>query len=199
MNLSRSQRTELRRQNGAVLIISLVLMLILTILGLTAANTTTLQSKMSINMADRNMALQAAEHAMRIAENQLQTWINEQNAIIRYDSTKKGEYQGNGVYIFDEAAAKQPWELGTAKWDSTDSTDAGAISHGDVTMPTTKNPRYMIAVSPDNVNAQQVALEGAGQGELPDLVGRRYTITAMGWGAQDNTRVKIQVEYYSPF
>lgn len=199
MNLSRFQGTKHRHQNGTVLVISLVLMLILTILGLTAANTATMQSRMSINMVDRNIALQAAEHAARIAENQLQTWINEQNSIIRYDSSKKGQYQGNGVYIYDETAVKQPWEFGTAKWDNTDSADAGPVSQGDVTMSTTKNPRYMIAIYPDNTNAQQVALEGTGQSELPDLVGRRFTITAIGWGAQDSTSVKIQVEYYSPF
>lgn len=190
------------QQRGAALIISLILLLIMTIVGISASMNTTMQSKMAGSIADRNMALQAAEHAMRVAEGKLQGWINSGNAILTYDAAKAGQFISSGtdrVYLFDALAAAQPWDLNTAKWDTTDSMDAGAITQDSLTLPVSKNPRYMIAVYPDNTNAQTKALEGVEQGALPEMVGRRYTLSATGWGAQANTRSTIQVEYYSPF
>jgi len=197
-----SHHNGLSAQRGAALIISLILLLIMTVVGISASMNTTMQSKMAGSIADRNMALQAAEHAMRVAETKLQGWINSSNAILTYDQTKIGQIVSSGtdrVYLFDADAATQPWDLGTVKWNATDSMDAGAITQDGHTLPVDKNPRYMIAVYPDNTNAQTKALEGVEQGALPEMVGRRYTLTATGWGAQANTRSTIQVEYYSPF
>jgi len=180
-------------QKGSALIISLILMFVLTILALSSASNTILQTKMSTTIADRNLALQSAEFAARIAEEQLQKWINTQNKIISNNSTLKETKIG--VYIHDPVKATQPWELNTAKWDSTDSIDAGSIANS----KTIKNPRWMLAVYPDNTNAQAASLEGVEQGALPEMVGRRYTITAVGWGSNATTHSKIQIEYYSPF
>lgn len=191
-----------RKQRGAALIVSLILLLIMTVIGISASMNSTMQSKMAGSMADRNMALQAAEHAMRIAEGKLQGWIKTQNAILTYDAAKAGQFISSGtdrVYLFKADAATQPWDLNTVKWNNADSMDAGAITADGHTLPVDKNPRYMIAVYPNNANAQTKALEGVEQGALPELVGKRYTITATGWGAQANTRSTIQVEYYSPF
>lgn len=59
------------RQNGASLVVAMVVMLILSILGLAAMNNSTLQERMANNMRDRNVALQAAELALRDAERDL--------------------------------------------------------------------------------------------------------------------------------
>lgn len=50
---------------------ALVILMLLTLLGLTAMNTTALEEKMSNNVKDKNIALQAAEAALVLAEN----WI----------------------------------------------------------------------------------------------------------------------------
>lgn len=57
-----------RHQRGTALIISLVFLLLLTILGVTAVSTSTLQEKMAGNMKDQNMAFQAAETGLRGGE-----------------------------------------------------------------------------------------------------------------------------------
>lgn len=62
------------RQNGVALIISLLLLLVMTLVGITAMRTTTLEEQMSTNMRDRNLAFQAAEAALRDA----QAWLNAQ-------------------------------------------------------------------------------------------------------------------------
>lgn len=58
----------LNNQRGVVLIASLLILLLLTLLGLTAMQTTTLEEKMAGNTSDRTLAFQAAEAALRDAE-----------------------------------------------------------------------------------------------------------------------------------
>ncbi len=57
-----------KHQSGVVLAISLIMLVLLTLIGLSAMQTTTLQEKMSGNMLDKNIAFQAAESALKAAE-----------------------------------------------------------------------------------------------------------------------------------
>lgn len=61
-----------RRERGVTLVVSLVFLLLLTILGITSIGTSTLQEKMAGNLRDMDMALQAAESALRDGEARLQ-------------------------------------------------------------------------------------------------------------------------------
>lgn len=54
--------------SGLALFISLVMLLILTILGVSAVQTTSMQERMARNARDTSMAFQAAESALRDAE-----------------------------------------------------------------------------------------------------------------------------------
>jgi len=67
----RSQRLgvrSVRRQRGVALVVSLVFLLVLTIIGVTAMQSATLQERMAGNARDRNVAFQAGERALRAAE-----------------------------------------------------------------------------------------------------------------------------------
>lgn len=57
-----------RRQSGAVVIIGLIILLILTLLMLTSVRVSILQERMAANMRNQNIAFQAAESALREAE-----------------------------------------------------------------------------------------------------------------------------------
>lgn len=59
------------RQRGAVLAVSLILLLVLTLLGVTAMQSTMLQERMAGNAREISMAFQAAEAALRDGENAL--------------------------------------------------------------------------------------------------------------------------------
>ncbi|MCP5278015.1 MAG: hypothetical protein H6935_06605 [Thiobacillus sp.] len=59
------------RQRGAALVVGLVIMVVLTVLGITAARMAGLEERMAGNMRDRALALQAAEMALRDAERDL--------------------------------------------------------------------------------------------------------------------------------
>lgn len=58
-------------QRGAALIISLIFLLLMTLIGVTSMQTTTLQERMAGNARDRNLALQSAEAGLRQGE----TWL----------------------------------------------------------------------------------------------------------------------------
>ena len=55
-------------QSGAVLIISLIMLLLLTLLATTGMQSTSLQEKMAGNLRDKSLAFQAAESALNVAE-----------------------------------------------------------------------------------------------------------------------------------
>lgn len=60
------------KQKGAVLIVSLLLLLVTTMLGITSMSTTVMEEKMAGNSRQKQLAFQAAEAGLRQAE----TWLN---------------------------------------------------------------------------------------------------------------------------
>ncbi|TCT22889.1 pilus assembly PilX family protein [Thiobaca trueperi] len=62
------QQSLRHRQHGTVLVIGLILLLLMTLIGVTAIQTTSLDERMAGNARDRNLAFQAAEAALREAE-----------------------------------------------------------------------------------------------------------------------------------
>ncbi len=65
------------KQQGAVLIVSLIFLSILTILGISSVRGSILQERMSFNSREQNLALQAAEAALRDGE----LWLQRQRII----------------------------------------------------------------------------------------------------------------------
>jgi type IV pilus assembly protein PilX len=62
------------RQNGATLVIAMLLLLVLTVLGLTTMNMTRLEERMAGNSRDVNLAFQGAEAGLRDAEERVRAW-----------------------------------------------------------------------------------------------------------------------------
>lgn len=63
----------LQDEKGAVLITGLILLLLLTLLGVTAMQGTTLQERMAGNLEQQDLAFQAAEAGLRAGENYVET------------------------------------------------------------------------------------------------------------------------------
>jgi type IV pilus assembly protein PilX len=62
------------RQRGAVLVTSMLLLLVLTIIGVTVMQMSRMQERMAGNARDVNLAFQAAEGALRNAEREVSSW-----------------------------------------------------------------------------------------------------------------------------
>jgi type IV pilus assembly protein PilX len=95
-----------QRQRGVALIMALVFLMILTIIGVTALSTTSLQEKMAGNVQDKNTAFQAAESALREAE----------GIVLAWNSGTTPAFTGNGYYQPKLATDPYPWWAIDATW-----------------------------------------------------------------------------------
>lgn len=181
----------LKKQSGVVLIVSLVLLLVLTLLALAATRNTLMQTKMSANLADRDRALQAAEFSLVQAEEALKTVVRKSD--IGQQGLKTNLFSGNGIYDVNSTyIANPPFQATT--WGDSNSADAGPVQMGQNNMNLSQNPRYMLGIYPKNdVTAN---LLGADEALGLNSSNQRIEISALGWGAQANTHVKIQTEYF---
>ena len=65
-----------RQQRGVTLIIALIFLAVLALLGATAAQNSVLEERMAGNTRDRDLAFQAAEAALKDAENLSKAFLN---------------------------------------------------------------------------------------------------------------------------
>ena len=72
--MNRINNRQIDKQSGAVLIVSLLMLLVTTMLGITSMSTAVMEEKMASNSRQKQLAFQAAESGLRFAE----TWPNEQ-------------------------------------------------------------------------------------------------------------------------
>lgn len=86
-------------QSGVALVLALVFLLLLTLIGISALNTTSLEEKMANNAKDRNLAFQAAESALNLGE----SWI--------YAQIGKPYFPNNSVGLYvPETDATPVWD-----------------------------------------------------------------------------------------
>jgi len=80
-----------RKQRGAILVVALIMLLLLTLIGIGSMQGTTLQERMAGNMRDEGLAFQAAETALRQGEATLTSISTIQNmAVTRNETTISG-------------------------------------------------------------------------------------------------------------
>ena len=100
---------QINHKEGAVLIISLIMLLLLTIIGVTAIQTSSLEEKMAGNMRDQNLAFQAAESALRVGETETATiaasdfYTGSTNPLsdINWANAAVRTYSGGALYIIE--------------------------------------------------------------------------------------------------
>lgn len=89
-----------KRQEGAVLVISLVLLLVLTLMGVAGMNTSTMQERMAANAQNSNRAFQGAESSVWALLEQL---YDNDLSLLR-DSMKSADEKSNVVsYTLDSS------------------------------------------------------------------------------------------------
>jgi len=115
-----------RRQRGVTLVVSLIFLLILTILGVTAMNTSTLQQKMAGNLRDADMALQAAETGLRGGESAL-------NALFVGGKPAANSTGSNGIWLTGSTDV-----LTDSWWTAHSVVYSGSVTNA------YENPRYLI-------------------------------------------------------
>jgi len=165
-----------QKQSGVVLIISLIILLLLTIIGVTAMQVTGLEEKMAGNHKDKNVAFQATEAALRDSEQDIKS--SRVSGLTSMDaSCTNGLCYNAGMpilHIEDQAALV-----------------ANATGYGNYTaaqnligIPTSQQPRYLIV---------GMKLWPAGAASWKYM----YKVTALAQGGQSTTQSILQ-EVYAP-
>lgn len=175
------------RQTGVALILSLVILLILTILGLSEVESTSLQQRMSLNARDNDLAFQAAESAIREGE----TFLSTNTSLLIFQNTNT-----NGRY---DVPDNGPVDLSTFDWKV-----AGNDSRGYETVSTNiagvaAQPEYIIewvktvVSQQDTLNLANIG-QGTGSGRT-----QVFRITAYGTGGTSSAHVMLQTTYGKRF
>lgn len=173
--------TAIRRERGVALFISLVLLLVLTIVGVSAVQTTTLETRMARNEHDTLLAFQAAESALRDAEAFLLA-----NVASVEDTDAFTPAGAAGLWDVADPGDPDPWDVANI-WTGGQSvvapTDTGAV----VAEP----PRYLIEHLGDVASVENPYQLTP---DYPDPVDRvaMFRITARGVGGSANARVLLQ-------
>ncbi|MCC5872074.1 MAG: hypothetical protein JJU22_06730 [Gammaproteobacteria bacterium] len=168
-------------QRGMALFLALVVLLIITVLGVSGLQTTTLEERMAANSRDRDLAFQAAEAALLDAERFLNSAVvgNFNNANGRYliNAAERPIWHGNnqqagqGVFVY---SVNRP----------------GGGAQAAPIPGVARQPEYFI---------EQYPVIAAAGGSLEAGVAAEglafFRVTARGFGGRENTQVILQIGY----
>ncbi len=168
-------------QRGFVLFIALVVLLIMTVVGVSAINTTSLEQRMARNTRDSMLAFHAAEVALSDAER----FIDGLNNVAAFSDTGDG-----GLWTAAGFGEVQRWEI-DGVFDGGQSVPAATPVQG-----VAAQPRYIVeyvtdVVREENANAAENTY---GARAAVDRV-RVFRVTARGVGGSATARVLLQTTY----
>lgn len=172
------------RESGVVLFISLVMLLIITVLGISSVQSTSMQERMARNARDTNLAFQSAESAIKDAEEFIETF------------TSLAAFPNNAAGLYVEPVFGDPSNWTEVDWDAgTGYRDVGITT---ITGVATQ-PKYIVefvktVVSEvDRLNLDNIGQStGFGRSQV-------FRITVYGTGGTDNAHVVIQSTYGKRF
>ena len=175
------------KQNGATLFTALIFLIMLSLLGVNAAQMSTLEERMSGNTRNRDLAFQAAEAALKHVEQNLNSGENIRT--LNFTSSTAGlrtfnaclpntadYWNGNGVTDCASNTQQFAWSTTTARTPSHSLT-----LNQDDTVNATLQPLYVVEKLP-NVGTTE-----------------RYRVTARGLGGDSSSVVILQAMFsYQP-
>jgi type IV pilus assembly protein PilX len=177
-----------RRQRGAVLIVALIFLLVMTMLILASVRGTVMQERMAGNLYDRSLAFQAAETALRAGE----TFV-ELNA-----PKPTGTACESGTCGKPDPDAEPVWK-DADNWEDAHSAEDGhdhAIQVGDLPVP----PQFLVELLADDMPEVNICESTAIDPDAPCFAGPqglRYRITARS-GESGRAVVVLQSIYAVP-
>ena len=193
----------LQRERGAVLIVSLLFLVILTMLGITAMSSTTFEERMAGNARDAALAHQAAEAATREARDEVlclskkqkrdthltvfapQATADKPAGECMSDSNRRGLCRA--TFHDSDTKTIPPAIPANVDWSGNTTVEYGTFSGAPPLEKLSNQPRYIIEL----LCLQLEGYTGTGPAETC----RIFRFTALGWGKNPNTRVTVQETY----
>lgn len=168
------------RSRGAVLVVALILLLVLTLIGITAARLQTAQEGMARNDDNEQLALQSAEAALRDGQ-----------AIIALHGAGDFLADNNGLYnLSQELQTSSASVADTINWNSpgTQSMHYSGAALGSV--PQSPQPAQIVIESLPPVSVPGSPLNGSAYGMNPQW--QVYRVTAHAEGGDSSANVTLQ-------
>lgn len=164
------------RQDGAVLVLGLILLLVLTLIGVSTMQGSVFDEKMAGNTKDRNFAFQAAESALRGGE----LWL--QNNASQPLANATGS---NGVWILNGPGAGSWWQSLAAPW-----------SNGAPSVVTSNGISYVNSQPQRIIEEDKFVRDSLAIGQQQAASGLNfYRVTAKAEGGTDKAVVQLQSMY----
>lgn len=186
---NRAGLPRIQQQQGAILVFCLIFLTVLTMMGVSGMESTTLEERMSANMVDKERAFNAADTALQAAEAWLITQDTQPITSTDGSTTVWGEDDPDalldttdGMYWWEHANVNGTW------W--TTNGDAPA----NVPVVATQ-PRYLIEEYKTVDTGQSIAI-GGGETTVPRIFHR---ITAAGWGIANTTSAVVQATFVQTY
>jgi len=165
----------IQQQRGAILIISLIMLLVLTVIGVTGMRTTMLEEKMAGNLRDKNLAFQAAEAALRDGEDLFESLV----ATSSFDGTD-GRLG---------ASDDDPDFFDSATWSTSDS-----IAYSETMADVAAQPRYIVKFIKE-IEGDSGSLKVSGYGNDRTSTVTNFRVTAKGTGKTETSTSILQAYY----
>ncbi|PLX77446.1 MAG: pilus assembly protein [Azoarcus sp.] len=177
-------------QRGAALIVSLILLIVLTLLGLSSIRTVAQEERMTANTFDRSLGFQGAEAALRVGEAVAQLQADAAPANPGFDSA--------GVYTDSDSSCvvspcqgglcSQPDKDCGVRW--LDSAFAGCVNAGGLSLGAlAETPQYFVEYLggnfPCNIDDPTSGAQNC----------KRYRVTARSSSSSDRANVILQSIY----
>ena len=175
----------IQHQRGAVLIISMIILLLLTILGVTSMRTTQLEERMAGNARDRHIAFEAAEAALVDAEQFIQTIV-----------TKNPFDLDGSDGLYEDSGAVGKIE-NYVDWNGGDPTK-GFLTATNITTSEgiATQPKYAIQLIPSDETISSDKFNLGNYGDVAAKTGTTLVrITARGTGSSDTSVVFLQTVF----
>jgi type IV pilus assembly protein PilX len=188
------------RQSGAALIVGMFMLLLLTIIGLSAMQGVTMQERMSGNMRDATMALESAEVGLRYIEDGFLNNIEELDVGLAYADCNATcqiiDARNNSTPQHDLLAGSSAWSAEAINYGAYKNTAGNLISPPTGTdMGTTASiPKLMVeyvAYKGDSL--------GTGTGVVDDTGLDLYRTSVKANGGTSNSEAMLQVIYARRF
>lgn len=187
-----------QRQSGAVLIVAMVILIIMSVIGISSRVSSTLQQKMTTAYQQRNLAGYAAESALKKAE----AWMSENVRSTGYLSNFSSDTAAtNGLYsnytLIGEINTAKPAELSLL--DITDSelwTATNSIAVTTYDTDAARQPRYIIEyIGRDKGTANKIIIDYNDPNSSASTDPHVFQITAIGWSREDAVYQVLQSTY----
>ncbi len=170
------------QERGAVLIVALVFLLIMTLIGVFAMRGTIMEERMAGNLRDRNLAFEAGETALRDVER----WLDDQGREL--DFSDSGGAESHLFHYGEEAFPRHPSEAEPGDWAVRDM-GMDAVSPS-------RPPEYMIKQRPFSAEreaGQDLAADAPPSGAGDQLF--RIVVRAWGGSNADKPFVYLESQY----